>query len=212
MGLLNNVVAGFAHVFAHNEERNAINAIAPNGGFLSGTGSPQNVVAAPVGSRYIDTNATNGAVEWVKMSGAAGNTGWVCVSGDTGLRTIVSWGSSNNITKGAFASTDWGPFPTAAGSITVQRQSNTVAVTITQVAALVASPAGTMLILPNGFKPAQTQRVTVDKFPGSGLSSLMIQNTGIIQRGFNSAYTAADQIVGANFFYETVDDWPSTLP
>lgn len=54
-----------------------------------GAGSPEAVVTAPVGSRYVDTAATNGAVEWIKFSGA-GNTGWRPVYGDTGWRNISS--------------------------------------------------------------------------------------------------------------------------
>lgn len=55
----------------------------------TGTGSPEGVVAAPVGVRYRDTNATNGAVLWVKATGT-GNTGWQVVYGDTGWRNINS--------------------------------------------------------------------------------------------------------------------------
>lgn len=49
---------------------------------LSGSGMPNGVVAAPVGVRYTDTAATNGAVQWVKTSGT-GNTGWRVLYGDT---------------------------------------------------------------------------------------------------------------------------------
>ncbi|WP_082920685.1 hypothetical protein [Rhodococcus sp. YH3-3] len=48
---------------------------------ISGTGFPNGVVSAPVGSTYIDTNATNGAIEWKKATGI-GNTGWVVSVGD----------------------------------------------------------------------------------------------------------------------------------
>ena len=39
-----------------------------------GTGSPEGKVAAPVGSTYTDTAATNGAIRWIKTSGT-GATG-----------------------------------------------------------------------------------------------------------------------------------------
>ncbi|WP_225535655.1 hypothetical protein [Tsukamurella tyrosinosolvens] len=52
-----------------------------------GTGHPNSVVTAPVGSIYIDTNVTNGASSWIKKSGA-GNTGWQILEGDTGWRNI----------------------------------------------------------------------------------------------------------------------------
>lgn len=61
-----------------------------NGPFIvSGTGFPNGVVSAPVGSTYIDTAATNGAIEWKKATGT-GPTGWVVSVGDTGWRDISS--------------------------------------------------------------------------------------------------------------------------
>lgn len=53
--------------------------------YLTGTGFPEGVVSAPVGSKYIDTAVTNGAHEWMKKTGT-GNTGWVVTVGDTGGR------------------------------------------------------------------------------------------------------------------------------
>lgn len=60
--------------------------------WTSGTGSPEGVVTADVGSRYTDTAATNGAVEWIKASGT-GNTGWKVAYGDTGWRDIAVSGA-----------------------------------------------------------------------------------------------------------------------
>ena len=54
---------------------------------LSGLGFPNGVVSAPVGSKYIDKNATNGAIEWIKTSGT-GNTGWSVIYGDSGWRNV----------------------------------------------------------------------------------------------------------------------------
>lgn len=54
-----------------------------------GTGFPNGVVSAPVGSIYIDTAVTNGASSWIKKSGT-GNTGWVVLEGDTGWRDVTS--------------------------------------------------------------------------------------------------------------------------
>lgn len=56
---------------------------------MSGTGFPEGVVTAPVGSKYTDKAATNGAIEWIKASGT-GNTGWRVVYGDTGWRNVES--------------------------------------------------------------------------------------------------------------------------
>jgi len=64
----------------------AINALTGQVG-RDGTGSPEGVVTAPVGTVYRDTAVTNGAVLWVKVSGS-GNTGWRVAYGDTGWRDI----------------------------------------------------------------------------------------------------------------------------
>lgn len=56
---------------------------------LSGVGSPEGKVAAPVGSTYTDTAATNGAIRWIKTSGT-GNTGWRVEYGNTGWRVYDS--------------------------------------------------------------------------------------------------------------------------
>ena len=50
---------------------------------IVGTGFPNGVVAAPVGSIYTDKNSTCGAMLWIKKTGT-GNTGWTILSGDTG--------------------------------------------------------------------------------------------------------------------------------
>ena len=54
---------------------------------IHGTGMPNGKVVAPVGTTYVDTNATNGALKWIKRSGA-GNQGWEVLTGDTGWRTL----------------------------------------------------------------------------------------------------------------------------
>lgn len=53
---------------------------------LRGSGFP--TVSAPVGTRYTDTSATNGAIEWIKAMGS-GTTGWQVSYGDTGWRNIA---------------------------------------------------------------------------------------------------------------------------
>lgn len=116
------VSEGDPHVPAHNAERDAINALQeglttkislPPGAatgdllrwdgtqwlttetrFFEGNGSPVGVVAAPIGSRYIDKAGTDGVVEWVKTSGAESNAGWQPVGySDTGWTTVSSLGA-----------------------------------------------------------------------------------------------------------------------
>lgn len=54
---------------------------------IHGTGMPNGKVTAPVGTTYVDTAVTNGALKWIKRSGS-GNQGWEVLTGDTGWRTL----------------------------------------------------------------------------------------------------------------------------
>lgn len=58
-------------------------------GTLYGSASPEGSVTAMVGTEFVDVNATNGAVKWIKATGA-GNTGWKVAYGDTGVRNLDS--------------------------------------------------------------------------------------------------------------------------
>ena len=54
---------------------------------IHGTGMPNGKVIAPVGTTYVDTNATNAALKWIKRTGN-NNQGWEVLTGDTGWRTL----------------------------------------------------------------------------------------------------------------------------
>ena len=54
---------------------------------IHGTGMPNGKVAAPVGTTYIDTNVTNGALKWIKRKGD-NNQGWEVIYGDTGWKRL----------------------------------------------------------------------------------------------------------------------------
>ena len=56
---------------------------------IHGTGMPNGVVEAEIGTTYIDKNKTNGAFKWIKTTNG-GNTGWEVLTGDTGWRTLSS--------------------------------------------------------------------------------------------------------------------------
>jgi hypothetical protein len=107
---LDPVAQGDPHVPAHNAEREAINDLTeampskidkpnspPLGSLLrwngddwvpsnmrlfEGVGSPEGVVAAPPGSRYVDTDASSGVSEWWKQGGES-NTGWATLNAGT---------------------------------------------------------------------------------------------------------------------------------
>jgi hypothetical protein len=67
-------ITGF---WTHQDETKSYKG-APGGAFLiemSGSGSPESVVAAPIGSRYWRTDGSTSTTLYVKTSGS-GNTGW----------------------------------------------------------------------------------------------------------------------------------------
>ena len=55
---------------------------------IRGTGMPNGVVEAPIGTTYVDTAKTNGALKWIKTTDG-GNTGWKVAEGDTGW--VLGW-------------------------------------------------------------------------------------------------------------------------
>ena len=80
-----------------------VDSLSPLKSFV-GTGSPEGKVAAPVGTVYTDTAATNGAIRWIK-AGGTGKTGWRVEYGDSGERVysdfLIGYTSS---TSGRFLS------------------------------------------------------------------------------------------------------------
>lgn len=68
---------------------------------IHGTGMPNGTVSAPIGTTYVDTAVTNGALKWIKQAGT-GNTGWKVLIGDTGWRTL---NSASKLTDGSRTST-----------------------------------------------------------------------------------------------------------
>ena len=56
---------------------------------IHGTGMPNGVVEAELGTTYVDKNKTNGALKWIKTTNG-GNQGWEVLIGDTGWRNLNS--------------------------------------------------------------------------------------------------------------------------
>ena len=70
------------------EQNTKITALQSRAEFeIHGTGMPNGRVTAPIGTTYVDTAVTNGALKWIKESGD-GNTGWKVFTGDTGWRNL----------------------------------------------------------------------------------------------------------------------------
>ena len=86
---------------------------------IHGTGMPNGVVEAPIGTTYIDTAKTNGAFKWIKTTDG-GNQGWDVLTGDTGWRQLnissklttasLHIRRVNNMVTYQFGGLDWGWF------------------------------------------------------------------------------------------------------
>jgi hypothetical protein len=86
---------------------------------IHGVGMPNGKVAAPVGTTYVDTVATNKALKWIKRFGSD-NQGWEVLKGDTGwinLPIVSKLGASylkirrvNNMVTYQFGGLSWGWF------------------------------------------------------------------------------------------------------
>ena len=159
---------------------------------MSGTGSPEGVVSAPVGSQWTDTAATTGAIKWIKASGT-GNTGWVVEYGDTGWRSLTAESLSSSWAWGTFAR--------------VRRVGGTVEIGL---ALNGASASGSYpYTLPTGFRPKGDTFAaifsTTANFTGNPYGK--VYPDGSVQI---VSYSTATYVLQLS--YTTTDAWPSSLP
>ena len=179
----------------HTHTAAAVGA-APASRFLTGTGMPNGVVTAPVGTEYTDTAGTNGAHKWLKASGT-GNTGWIVTFGDTGVRNISSllingWAPSN--------SNRW----------TMRRINHTV-----HIGGYITGPSTTsddvMTPIPSGFYGYDATG-SWREFSSSSTKAGVV----LVQRGRSGVITLRGAAGGTNIFtsvtFSTTDAWPATLP
>ena len=186
---------------------------------IHGTGIPNGKVTAPVGTTYVDTAVTNGALKWIKQSGT-GNTGWKVLIGDTGWRTLNSVsraGNSfikirrvNNLVTYQFGGLSWGWFGVGRrnGPGFVRHNSSG------DKGAKVVSPNG----IPEGFRSENSLVGPTydDKGRPYGVWYLGGKSDlNFIQFTFNEDIPTNKDIgdirVSA-ISYLTDEDWPTTLP
>jgi hypothetical protein len=178
---------------------------------MAGTGSPEGVVTAPVGSTWIDTNATTGAIRWIKASGT-GNTGWIVAEGDTGWRTVWQW-------DGSAATVDTWPLganfegrPSVSGLLRVRRIRDTVHLLFRSVRLKAGQTNGLLFAnaMPSGWAATDYQgwAVPTDDVSVAG---------GLTFASGLSNPTLAAAVAGRLFGYISVrwiapDTWPTVLP
>lgn len=183
---------------------------------IRGTGMPNGLVEAPIGTTYIDTAKTNGALKWIKTTDG-GTTGWKVIEGDTGWLTVFEKKFSDDVTR----------------RLRIRRINNQVSVLFE------GESYGASFIktfqdnfdykklmangkITDGFKPASTISVPahVEKngnegFQDAGAFLFDIQNNTFEINLFTSwqLYSSiTDGLANINFNYITYEEWPTELP
>ncbi len=162
-----------------------------------GTGSPQSVVTAPVGSTYIDTAATTGAIKWLKASGT-GNTGWVVQHGDTGRRDIASLANSIGTLT--------------LSSLVLRRIGSLVSLEVSWADSQTNPNSVALVTLPAEFRPSGPHYFTT---PYDSSSSTAVRNLRVSAVSGTVYYGGATNASGfvANMTWATSSTaWPSSLP
>ena len=186
---------------------------------IHGTGMPNGVVTAEIGTTYVDKNKTNGALKWIKTTDG-GNTGWEVLIGDTGWRTLNSVsrvGNSfikirrvNNLVTYQFGGLQWGWFGVGRRNGPGFAKHNSSG----DKGAKVVNPGG----IPVGFR-SETSLVGGtydDKGRPYGIWYLGgVNDSNFIQFTFNDPIPT-DRDIGdirvSAISYLTNEPWPTTLP
>lgn len=153
---------------------------------ITGTGSPEGKVAAPVGSVYTDTAATNGAIRWIKTSGT-GAVGWRVEYGDTGWRNIT-------------------PASITSGEMLIRRIGNTVMISLRKIVFTYQSLGS----IPSGF---HSPGIFIPAKPRNGIEFTLYVFTD--ENGYTAFTTPSpgdsSEMYGSATYF-TNSSWPSTLP
>ena len=183
----------------------AADQVVPYVKHYDGAGSPEGVVAAQIGSRYIDVNATAGAVEWTKMSGS-GNTGWKVTEGDTGLRVLTSWDAAGVITGTALPA-NVTPTAGVAGSVRCQRINDAAFYEFRG-----CTFAGTgVFLISAGFQPPSGRYVpvTVIQAGGGFVTNTTVSTVSVL---IGAAGLSTNATNATRPQWECLATWPTTLP
>lgn len=167
----------------------------PASRWLTGTGSPEGVVTAPVGTTYTDTAATLGAIEWTKWTGA-GNTGWRVTKGDTGPKRLDSL-----LTNGwtAVAPTNYGPWVRRSGNV----------VTLSGYVNWSSRTGTAFLTLPLGYRPERITFGHIDTANAEQGALVSVATTGVLEAPYISTVSTT---ITSGFLTATLitsDPWPT---
>ena len=186
---------------------------------IHGTGMPNGQIEAPIGTTYVDTAVTNGALKWIKHSGD-GNTGWKVLIGDTGWRTLKSisrTGNSfikirrvNNLVTYQFGGLQWGWFGVIRRNGPGYVRHNSTG----DRGVKVLGPSG----IPEGFRSEASLVGSTFKDDGKPYGMWYLggkSDSNFMQFTFNDNIPT-DKDIGdirvSPVSYITEDDWPVNLP
>ena len=186
---------------------------------IHGTGMPNGVVTAEIGTTYIDKNKTNGAFKWIKTTNG-GNEGWEVLTGDTGWRTlnIVSkLGNSyvkirrvNNEVTYQFGGLSWGWF----GIVRRGGAGYVMQTTDTERNCFILGEHG----IPAGFRTPNSLIGSIYNDRGTAYGTWYVGNGGDANhlrfQFLNPVPTDSDigDIRVSQISYLTDDPWPTQLP
>lgn len=158
---------------------------------IAGNGMPNGKVLAPVGSTYIDRNATNGAIRWIKKTGGNSVNGWAVDYGDTGWRNITPNPLPANI---------------ASTTIKVKRCGDIVEFSMGSSEFVSATETKMFDRLPEGFRIPSGLYINAGLGPG-------ISHSGRVSLTSDQVKTQASigKYKTTYVRYTTDDPWPTTL-
>ena len=174
-----------------------------------GTGFPNGVVTASVGTIYVDTAITNGASSWIKKSGT-GSTGWVVLEGDTGWRDI----------KGLINTTDFSVAGTTTSYLWIRRVNNAVflhgrvdTVSTTTSTSKHLIPQATVASSMQGFIVSDYAPIdTYTASNGWGTPTTLIGRAAWSNSSTELAQFASGVNISIERSWSVVSTWPSTIP
>ncbi len=141
----------------------------------SGTGSPEGVVTAPVGTVFERTDGGTGTTLYIKETGA-GNTGWVAVAASgTGTVTSVSVTTANGVSGSVATATTTPAISLTLGAITPSSVASSGAVTGTNLRSGTGTPEGAVTAAVGSL---------FERTDGSTGTTLYIKETGAGNTGW----------------------------
>ena len=184
---------------------------------MRGTGMPNGVVEAEIGTTYVDKNKTNGALKWIKTTDG-GTTGWKVVEGDTGWITVFTKKNHDDVKR----------------SLKIRRINNMVNVLFEgesygeqYIQIVYDNDFSNKKLMANGkitdgFKPASTisvpahsEKLDNNGFADAGAFLFDIQNNTFEINLFTSSglyNQISNGFANINFNYVTYEPWPTQLP